>query len=174
MVQFVAFDPAVEVSGRVIQAAIAGLGKGAVEVLEAYGIKDPQPDQWINLQTFLDALKALSEGGLLNLVAVGMKIPENAEWPPDIDSIEAALESIDTAYHMNHRGGEIGHYVYQKVGERHVRMICTNPYPSDFDYGLIYAVTRRYAPAGSRFYVVRAESPCRLSGDDTCIYDVTW
>jgi hypothetical protein len=174
MAQFVAFDPNVEVLGRVIMSAVAGLGKGALEVLRVHGLGDPQPDQWYSQQAFLDTLKALSEDGLLNLVAVGMKIPENAEWPPDIDSLEAALASIDEAYHLNHRGGEIGHYLYQKVGERHARLTCTNPYPSDFDYGLIYATTRLYSPPGTRFYVVRADSPCRLKGDDTCLYDVTW
>lgn len=174
MVQFIAFDPNVEVLGRVILSAVAGLGKGALEVLRAHGLEDPQPDQWYSQQAFLNVLKTLSESGLLNLVAVGMKIPEVAKWPSTVDSIEAALASIDTAYHLNHRGGEIGHYVYEKIGERHVRLTCTNPYPSDFDYGLIYATARLYALPGTRFYVVRAESPCRLNGDDTCIYDVTW
>jgi hypothetical protein len=53
-------------------------------------------------------------------------------------------------------------------------MTCNNPYPSDFDYGIIYGFVRRFLPKGSDFVVQRKESPCRQKGDDMCIYDVTW
>jgi hypothetical protein len=34
---------------------------------------------------------------------IGKSIPENAQFPPEINSIEAGLQAIDVAYHMNHR-----------------------------------------------------------------------
>jgi len=44
------------------------------------------------------------------LFAIGKAIPESAIFPPEIQGLEMGLSAIDIAYHMNHRGGEIGHY----------------------------------------------------------------
>jgi hypothetical protein len=41
---------------------------------------------------------------------IGKAIPEKAVLPPEIDSLEKALHSINMAYRMNHRGGEFGFY----------------------------------------------------------------
>ena len=66
---------------------------------------------------------------MLALVSIGMKIPETAVFPPGIDSIESGLNSIDVAYHMNYRGGEIGVYQATTVSERQIDVLCRNPYP---------------------------------------------
>jgi hypothetical protein len=174
MAQYIAFEPNVEVTGRTILSTIDGLGDQALEAFRQRGVNKIDPDGWYPQQIWLDVLKEMDQRGFFNMVAVGMKIPEDAAFPPDINTVESALESIDVAYHMNHRGGEIGHYRYEKIGDRHVRMVCDNPYPSDFDYGLIYAMTRRYAGHRADFTVTRADSPCRRKGDDRCIYDIKW
>lgn len=174
MAEYVALDPDVEVLAQAIQACIEGLGEDATSVLRMNGIDKVEPDHWYKQQAWLTALKTLNDTGVFNMVAVGMKIPESAVFPPDINSIESALAAIDVAYHMNHRNGEIGHYKYETVGPKHARLVCDNPYPSDMDYGIIYGMTRRFAPPGTQFTVVRADSPSRLKGDDKCIYDVTW
>jgi hypothetical protein len=174
MAEFIAFDPNVETLGHAIKATVEGMGSEAEEVMARHGLMPFEPDHWYPQQSWLDALKEMGDRGMLNLVAVGLKIPETAAMPPDILDVESALAAIDVAYHMNHRGGEIGYYKYESVGDKHVKMICKNPYPSDFDYGLIYGFTRRYLPAGADFVVERQDSPSRVKGDDTCIYDVTW
>ncbi|NDJ36911.1 MAG: hypothetical protein GYB64_19850 [Chloroflexi bacterium] len=173
MPQFVAIDPAVEVNGRTILATIAGVGPLATQLFTDRGIETIDPQGWYSQQMWLDVLKELTDRGIAMQLA-GMSIPQNADFPPDIDGIHAALASIDVAYRMNHRGGEIGSYQYEKIGPTHARLICDNPYPSDFDYGIIYQMATVFSPPGTSITVERAPAPSRLNGDDTCIYDVMW
>lgn len=177
MAQFVAFDPAVEVRGAAILSTIEGLEADVRPLLERHGMSDVQPDAWYPQQAWLDVLKDISEArgeAVFDLVSIGMRIPDSAVWPAEVDSVESALKSIDVAYHMNHRNGEIGHYLAEIVGENHVRVTCDNPYPSDFDYGIIYRTAQKFMPEGMAATVWRADSPSRLEGDEMCIYDVTW
>ncbi len=177
MVQFTALDPRAEVSGAAILSTLAGMGSRVDEIMARHGLVGVTADGWYPQQAWLDVLRSIYEGEgptLFDMVSIGMKIPETALWPPEIDTVEAALASIDMAYHMNHRNGEIGHYRAETVGERHMQIICDNPYPSDFDYGIIYATVRRFMPEGWGFTLVRADTPSRLKGDDCCIYEITW
>ena len=179
MAQFTALDPGVEVSGAAILSTIVGLENDVTPLLEKYGITRVEPDAWYLQQHWLDILKAISEGRgsrgpVMDLVSIGMRIPDHALWPPDVDSIESALFSIDIAYQMNHRGGRIGSYGAERTGDKHIRMVCDNPYPSDFDYGIIYRTTQKFLPEKQMFIVERADTPSRLKGDDRCIYNVTW
>ena len=121
--QFQAIDPAVEVSGEGILPFVAGLGvfkKKALEILASHGVSNPQPGMWYPLQGYLDSFKEIADWavGDNTLVSMGLAIPKNAVWPADIENIDQALVSIDVAYHLNHRFGEIGHYSYEKTGER--------------------------------------------------------
>jgi len=85
------------------------------------------------------------------------------------------LASIDVAYHMNHRGGEIGPYDFEKTGDRSGKMICPNPYPCDFDMGIIAAVANKFAPEGTFVTVKQDDSqPCRNEGADSCTYLISW
>lgn len=175
MSEYHPYDPAVEVSGAAILSTIAGLQDDVLSVLAAHGIGQITADGWYPQQAWLDALRDISTGGgILDLVSVGMRVPDTALWPPEVDTVEKALLSIDVAYQMNHRNGEIGSYHAEVIEEGHVRLMCDNPYPSDFDYGIIYQTTRKFMPRGQVFTVRRADSPSRKNGDDMCIYDVTW
>lgn len=173
MAQFAAFEPGVEVAGHAILSTIAGLGEIARDTLQRHGITEVKPEGWYSQQAWLDTLKELNERGIA-LQSVGMAIPDNAMFPPDIDDAHKALAAIDIAYHMNHRSGRIGNYHYERTGERQARLTCTNPYPSDFDYGIIYRMAQRFGPTDAQLLVIRHESPTCLNGDDTCIYDVSW
>lgn len=55
-------------------------------------------------------------------------------------------------------------------------MTCDNPYPCDFDHGIISAMARRFQPKDS--LVVHVEhmdsEPCRKQGADSCSYLVEW
>lgn len=174
MAEYIAFDLNVEVNGQTILSTLDGVGDTVQPILKKHRLSNLQPDEWYPQQAWLDVLKEVHDGNFLNLVGIGMKIPENAKFPPEINSIDSALKLLDTAYHMNHRNGEIGHYRYQPVGDHAIDVICENPYPSDFDYGIIYGLVKRFRPDGTHFKVVRQDTPCRLKGDDQCIYHVTW
>ncbi|HLA83665.1 MAG TPA: hypothetical protein VJL29_02640 [Thermoguttaceae bacterium] len=194
MAQFVAFKPNVEVNGETVFAVVDGMGlfkSRALQILAQNGIVDPKPGRWYSQQAWLDSFRVISETiGSLTLCAIGRKIPENANFPTDIDSIETALASIDVAYHMNHRlvgkclfdprtgkmSEGIGHYRYDKMGNKKVRMTCNNPYPCEFDRGIIEAMAQRFKPAGCLFVSVKHDddASCRKKGADSCTYHVEW
>jgi hypothetical protein len=179
MAQFKAYSASVEVNGETVLSIVDGMGamkSMAISILEKNGIKDPKPGQWFKQQSWLNAFKQISESvGANTLSQIGQRIPENAQFPPDIDSIEKALAAIDVAYHMNHRNGDIGNYACTGTGPRKAVMNCANPYPCDFDRGIIVSMARRFAPKGANVRVTHDDSkPCRKSGDESCTYTVAW
>ncbi len=176
MAEFISFDPGVEVSGHVVFSTLAAPDEQTKPVMERYGLGDVDPESWYPLQALLDVLQELAERGHFNMVAIGMTIPDVAMFPPEINTIEDALILLGEAYQMNHRGGEIGEYVFKKTGEQIGEMLCRNPYPSDFDYGLIYRLIQKHRPDdSSKFQVARDDSISnRKNGGDACIYHVSW
>ena len=122
--------------------------------------------------TGLASLGALSGCGERTLSNIGQSIPENADWPPGISTVEEGIESIDDAYHMNHRGGEIGHYHFEGESDESVKVRCTNPYPCTFDQGIITATASQFA--GSYVSVEEIGDECRSDDGEECIYRVAW
>jgi hypothetical protein len=194
MAQFKAFAQGVDVNGESVFSVVEGMGTfkaKAFDILSKNGISQPKAGEWYSQQAWLNGFREISETvGASTLFLIGKKIPENAQFPPDIDNIEKALQSIDVAYHMNHRlAGEllfnpltgsmkegIGHYVYVKMSEKKAKIICNNPYPCDFDRGIIEAMAKRFKPFESLFAKVAHDdaAPCRKKGADSCTYFVEW
>ncbi|HUK67092.1 MAG TPA: hypothetical protein VLV17_09715 [Anaeromyxobacteraceae bacterium] len=180
MAQFKAFSPKVEVNGETVHAIVDGMGAfkaKALALLTEHGIPDPKPSAWYSQQAWLDAFKAIATSiGPATLFAIGQKIPANAKFPPGLDSIEKALTSVDRAYRANHRGGDIGSYRAEECGPKSVKMVCENPYPCEFDHGLVTAVAQRFKPAGTIVVKVNHDpkAPCRKHGADSCTYLVSW
>ncbi len=171
--------PGVEVSGAAVRAVVEGLGSfgaRAEVILAEHGIVDPQPERWFPQQAWLCAFRQIAgDVGQGMLERIGWTIHETAEWPDWVDSVEKALATIDVAYHLSHRGGDIGHYRYRSTGPREGVMVCDNPYPPAFDLGVIRAVVRRFAPPDATPHVWRDESrPGRDDGADCCTYLVRW
>jgi len=175
MAELVSFDPNVEVLGRVVLAYINSfVNKDLAEkLIGAHGIKDIDPDGWYSQQDlfngFKDIANKLGEGAFYR---VGSKIPENAKFPPYRDIYEA-FEVLDQAYHMNHRNGEIGHYILKEKSDFHIVVECRNPYPCEFDKGLCLALARIYKPTAT---LIEEEyvAGCRKKGDDSCVYRISW
>jgi hypothetical protein len=179
LAQFIAFENGVEVNGETVLSIVEGsvMKEKAFSLLERHGIVNPTPGRWYSQQAWLNAFREIADNiGPRTLHAIGRKIPENAVFPPFINSVAEALTAIDTAYHMNHRNGEIGHYACESAGEKAMRIACDNPYPCDFDRGIIESMAMRFLPEGSILVTVEhdLDSGCRKEGDETCIYRVTW
>jgi len=182
MAQFKPFAPNVQVLGQTILAIVTAMEKGQEsrkEILARHGIKNPEPQQWYPQEAYLNAFKEISENvGPSTLFVIGKSIPENAKFPPQIDSLEKALAAIDMAYKMNHKGGDIGSYklVSFDKKERLAIVECNNPYPSEFDRGIITTMLRKFKPADSlrSDVVLDVSKPTRIDGADSCTYKVTW
>jgi len=177
--QFQAYAPGVSVNGQTVLSVVKGMGafsQTASEILARHGIQAPEPTGWYPQQAWLDAFQEIAKSiGPRTLNQIGQSIPNNAKFPPGIDSVEKALASLDAAYHMNHRGGEIGRYKFAKTAEKQGVMECRNPYPCDFDRGIIEAVVRRFLPAGSVPKVAHDPSkPCRSKQGDSCTFLISW
>lgn len=175
MVEFEAFEAGVEVNGRSVLAVVDGLGHfkdKAVAILAAHGISQLDAEEWYSQQSWLNAFREIAEKlGPHALYSIGAKIPENAQFPPSLDSLEKALASIDMAYHLNHRGGEIGTYELHKWSDGSLHFCCHNPYPCEFDRGIIEGVARKFGPADHYIIVKHDDSaPCRTKGEDSCTY----
>ena len=173
-------SPNGEVVGESILALVEGMGafkSTALKLLEEKGVVDPKPGKWYNLQAYLDAYRNIYEKlGDMTLKVIGMKVPEKAVLPPDLDSIEKLLLGglLDKAYHMNVRGGDIGSYQFKITKKGKGIMTCTNPFPCSFDMGLINGFMNKLRVSGSIPLVKHIDGSCRMNGDHMCNYELSW
>lgn len=182
--------PGIEIAGNSALAIMSALGPYraiADKALALHSIWTIAADRAYPLDAFLGVLDTIIEtAGTNTIFAIGKKVPEFAIWPPGVDDMFKALASIEIGYHMNHfKDGKImfdsstgqltegiGHYHCKVEGARRIAMVCDNPYPSDFDRGIITATARKYESAAE---VERDPSkPTRLEGADSCTFIVTF
>lgn len=175
--EFEAFDDNVEVRGAAVKSIVNGVPDTftdkAREYLAEHGIENPQPDEWYSQQSYLNAYEAIvSDIGESTLRQIGESTPENAEWPPGIEGPMGALQSIDDAYHMNHRGGDIGYYEAEKVDDSTAVVYCQTPYPCAYDTALVKGTAGQFTDG----YVSLTEvsDHCRAEGGNECAYEVRW
>lgn len=180
MAQFVAYDKNVKVNGDTILAFVNSISDGKenrLRILKRRNI-DPKPNMWYSQQDWLDAFSdAKKELGDMILFLIGKSIIDHAKFPP-IQNLEEALQLLDKAYHMNHKGGYIGNYKLVSFDEvkKIAIMECTNPYPSKFDEGILTQLLRKYRPSDSISAKVTLDTskPTRNKGADSCTYTITW
>ncbi|MEM7181846.1 MAG: hypothetical protein AAF518_13095 [Spirochaetota bacterium] len=146
------------------------------------------PTEWYPLTDKIKILEQVkTRVGPKTLVNVGKKIPENAVFPPEIDSIHKAIAAINVAYHMNHRkAGKlmydmatqqitdgIGYYGYEAVsGENKIISVCENPNLSEYDEGIVTAMAKKFQPFAQ--VTLDSSKPTRRNGDDNCTFLITW
>jgi hypothetical protein len=148
----------------------------AERMLTANGISPLSEERWYPIEGVLKTFEDIQRQIGPNTVrTIGRKCMSLAEMPV-FHSLEEALRGLGTAYMMNHRGDtNIGGYHYSQVGTRRGRMMCDNPYPCEFDEGLIDALIERFRPPDA--FVIRFEhdpSTCRSRGDKHCTYTIAW
>ncbi len=120
-------------------------------ILNRYGLCRPEREKWYPLRNYLLALKELEEKtGSYNLFLLGRKIVESVPFP-SIRNLYEALDLLDVVYHINHSGGNVGHYllVHYSPTSREASIECSGPYPDAFDYGILTALVRKYKPKDS-------------------------
>jgi hypothetical protein len=181
MAQYQPFSPTVEVAGDSALAfvnAIPAYRDTMVTILKKNNTV-LESGKWYKQGAILNVLKEVGEKyGSNSLFSIGKAIIDHAKLPPFINTLETALNSVNEAYKLNHRNGEIGYYKVLEYNSknRFAVMECRNPYPSYFDKGLITAFTRRFKPADSILVDVKLDDhlPSRVNGADSCTFRITW
>lgn len=182
MAQYEPFETGVEARGDTLLAIEQALSRfsdeyqqQARQAMAEYDIEEPDPGAWYPQRAELNTLETIAEELEPHILdRLGEQIPDFAEWPSNISGVEAALRSINEAYQLNHRGGDIGYYEFEKTDDRTGEVECNNPYPCLFDRGLIRAVAREFSPVKSFVFVEERGDECRRRGADTCTYTVHW
>lgn len=173
----------VEVRGEVVLAileSLHGLGAEGMAILGRQGIIDAQAGSWYSLLALLKAFDAIEDAmSDTTLFTIGYKIHRNVRLPEQYASVEHFIDSlalIDEAYHLNHQGGEIGHYAFERLAPRHARMVSSSLYPCQFDRGVVSGFSMLARPSGidQVFVTHDKEAPCRRLGGLNCTYHVTW
>jgi hypothetical protein len=178
MAQYEAFETGVEVNGKTALSVVDGVPSAfeqkALDILADNGIEDPDPESWYPQQAWLDAFAEIDERiGESTLNQIGKSIPDNAEWPAGVESVVGGLESINEAYQMNHRGGDIGHYDAEVKDDTTVHVECKNPYACAFDRGIVEATAREFIDSAVAT-ISEIGDECRADGGDVCLYEVSW
>lgn len=198
--QFKAFEPGILVYGVSINAIVEAFKlfpSIALKRLATHGIGgvrqrggeiEIDTEAWYPQQSWLDAFKDIAQSvGNQALFQIGQHVPKHAVFPPHVTDIKGGIASIDVAYHMNHKkAGQvmfdpatgkmiegIGHYGFEPSPDRNqIVSVCKNPYPCNFDHGILTAIARRFEKRAIVEHDARAE--CRQKDGDSCTYVITW
>ncbi len=197
--QFKPMEAGIEVNGQTVYAVVDGFASKAlpskilvaegVGTLGRDGVVEIDKDGWYSQEAWLRAFGKISESvGSNVLFNIGLKIPSNAIFPPWVVDVDSAIKSIDVAYHLNHRrqgkvmfdpaNGTmlegIGHYGYERPAPGVNRIVskCANPYPCDFDRGILTTMAQKFAPRAMVLH--QDDARCRLKGGESCTYVVKW
>ncbi|HLL55631.1 MAG TPA: hypothetical protein VK447_18870 [Myxococcaceae bacterium] len=187
----------VEVSGLAIQAIVEGFQQSSTlvrQMLLAEGIGHAGPmgavdidtTGWYPLDRSLRVIHQISELGDSVLFHIGGRVAEGALLPPWVHDIHHSIQTIDAAFHANHRKNGrslldsatgrmregIGHYLYERAGERRIQVVVNSPYPCAFDRGLLTARARRFQPKA--WVLHDDQQPCRKRGAPNCTYQIVW
>ena len=196
--QFKAFEPGIDVYGSSLDAiveafklfpsvALKRLASQGIGSVNAKGEVIIDKDAWYPQAAWLAAFEGIATTvGTRALFQIGQNVPKHAIFPPTVKDIRTGIASIDVAYHMNHRkdgkpmfdpatgqkAKGIGRYGMTDSGDRKITSVCENPYPCDFDRGILTAIAGRFERASRVTHDDRA--PCRKTGADSCTYHVVW
>ncbi|TXT59815.1 MAG: hypothetical protein BAJALOKI3v1_1010012 [Promethearchaeota archaeon] len=139
---------------------------------ESFG-SEIQPNEYYPVDAFLGALEKIEkEYGELVLKSVGKNVMKHAAWPSNINDLESVLKSIDQAYQMNHQPSDpsvIGSYKFEKIDDDSYTITADNPYPCQFDLGLIEGAAKSFDKAAR---IDHKEGLCRKRGDNKCVYEI--
>jgi hypothetical protein len=163
-----------------------------LKTLQKHGVVKPKdtridPDAFYSQEAWLEAFEDIyRDVGPTSTFEMGRLVGGGYPVPPEVRDVAGVLAFLDVGYHLAHRlDGKlmfdpvrgvmiegIGHYAVRPLpGKNEVAMTCDNPYPCDFDHGLVTAVAQRFQP---RARTTHAGPACRKAGAEACQYTITW
>lgn len=183
------FVPGITVAGNTVRVFTDTLRSFPVlreAILEVLGEREVDEEFWYPQEDLLRAYQKVDHllGGR-GLERFGRLVPGLALVPPTITGAHEILGGLDVVFHLHHRRDGatmfdpatgtmlegIGHYAYERIGEREARLYCDNPYPCRFDLGLGLGFAALFEPDAT---AVHEPGSCRGRGDDGCGYRVRW
>lgn len=164
--------PDAKIIGRSFTAFIDNVSSDQLQpIVDKFKIDELDLDQFYPVQLYLDIVAEVeAQIGSNGLTAVGMSIIDKASFPP-LDGLEAALNSLHPVYDNDHRNAGEG-WRTEYTGEKEALVYLLNPYPLNFCYGVVYALTRRFCPDDHDFDVEIMERLEENGKHD--ILKVTW
>lgn len=148
---FLSFSPHAEIKGSAILQAVEGLGqysKQIYDLLDIEGLSIIHPDEWYNLQKWLNVLKLVyAKYGAFTLLTLGKSVCEDFPEGETID-LETAFTLLDSGYKCNHRNGDIGWLELIEFNQetRTALLKSYSPYPPEFGKGVILGIMRKFKP----------------------------
>ena len=182
MPKFISYNSNVEVNGYTIQSFIKGVTPQfkdeIISILGNNNIKNIESSNWYSQQNWLDSFKQIYDTiGEHTLFSIGKSITESAIFPDEIKDLKSGLESINIAYHQNHRGGDIGYYRLIKYDSSNKEAILEsrNPYPASFNQGIITSIVRKFKPFDSLSpNILLMDKTPRNTDNETNTFLINW
>jgi hypothetical protein len=167
--------PQATVSGGNILSMLAAMGpfrKRGEQILEEFGIREVDVEEWYPLRAYVDALRTIGQKmGPNTLFQIGKQIPNHVQMPPGIDTFEKVLASFGMAFDLNHRGFPPNAISYEVISDRTANITSGTPYPCDFDRGVIQGFFQKLL--GTRVNVTHdGGRGCKNEGGQTCTHQV--
>ncbi len=176
MRKFIASSHHATISGQILQAFYhTAAVENYLPVLQRYDLHAAHAAQWYPYQAVLDALKALTveikDSRLL--ISIGAEINRHA-YMPNVNTIERALEELDTIHSMNHRDiSPMEHIAAFSVGPRYAVVVNATPYPDDWIYGYLWGLMQRFINQQVSV-TIRYDNLDHINSDDEMKYHVQW
>lgn len=182
MAQFITPNPKLEVSSIFIRSTLETMGKNTrklEQILYKEEILLDSKQSWYQLQSFLNVMKYISQKYSPNtLFQIGKSVANSLQFSSKVNSIQTALEALESVIQNSHNNGTIGSYQLIKFDKnaQEIHFECENPYPCYFDRGLLTQVTKRFMPKTATLVNVELNKnlPSRISGSNKSFYTIFW
>jgi len=174
-------QPNAQISGVRVISTIEALGvfkEAGYKILAENGIANPQPEQWYSQQDFINFFEALSaKVGPATLFMMGKNLGTTAKLPPQMDTFEKVLLSMDQFYKLHHRNVPANEgWRVEKTGATSLKLTSTGPYPDDMLRGVIAGYAEKLKPAKGVIINIKIDptQPRRDTGGDSVTILVNW
>ncbi|MCE7947277.1 MAG: hypothetical protein DYG88_07595 [Chloroflexi bacterium CFX4] len=165
-------DPNTEIMGGMIMGIVQSMEHEAVlPMLRKHNLENLNPNHWYPLQTILNFYHdvANAEGGMFNLVAIGLKVAELYPLPPHVTTFGQQLEMANELNRAAYRNGNCGEIITERLAETHYRVTMHLPFPPDLLYGIWWGLAKRLVPNPSSLRVKRD-----IRSEFTTVYEFQW
>jgi len=143
-------------------------------ILNKYGLLSPSEKTWHAHRDVLQMIREVASGNNdCDLYSTGAIVQACLGLSDIKGGVNMALAAVDDQYQSTHRGPDAGGYQLLKWKCGTISVTCDNPYPCEFDRGMLESLLKRFAPSGIVPDIVHDhDARCRDLGDHACTYKI--